>query len=123
MECVAINHTCGFLALKSLIVDDLFSLVLYLKRLIKNLPIFQTIGDFCLLFKEISGNEMKHLFNFLIQIDGLCFHRKCSNRSACPEYYKNVLARACGGAAILGVLTLATLLFNRRRRSSRRQTI
>lgn len=34
----------------------------------------------------------------------------------CPNYYKNVLSRACGGAAILGVLILSTLNFNRRQR-------
>lgn len=43
------------------------------------------------------------------------FSRKCKDRATCPDYYKNVLARACGGAAVLGVLTLTTLLFNRRR--------
>ncbi|XP_031617574.1 major facilitator superfamily domain-containing protein 12-like isoform X2 [Contarinia nasturtii] len=40
---------------------------------------------------------------------------KCKDRATCPDYYKNVLARACGGAAILGVLTLFTLFFYRRR--------
>lgn len=35
--------------------------------------------------------------------------RKCKNRDECPEYYRNVLAYACGGAAILGALTLLTL--------------
>uniref|UniRef100_A0A182PVD0 Major facilitator superfamily (MFS) profile domain-containing protein n=1 Tax=Anopheles epiroticus TaxID=199890 RepID=A0A182PVD0_9DIPT len=35
---------------------------------------------------------------------------KCRNRSECPEYYKGVLSYGCGLAAILGCLTLATLL-------------
>lgn len=41
---------------------------------------------------------------------------KCDKRTDCPEYYKNVLAYACGTAACLGVFTLATLQCNRRRR-------
>lgn len=40
---------------------------------------------------------------------------KCSRRSDCPEYYRNVLAYACGVASTLGILTLLTLRFNRRR--------
>lgn len=44
--------------------------------------------------------------------------RKCVDRATCPDYYKNVLARACGGAAILGVLILLTLYLNPRRRSA-----
>lgn len=47
-------------------------------------------------------------------------YRKCEDRAKCPDYYKNVLARACGGAAILGLLTLFTLkLTNRRQRRVR----
>lgn len=49
----------------------------------------------------------------------LCLFRKCKDRLTCPDYYKNVLARACGGAAILGVFTLFTLYLNRKRRSVR----
>ncbi|EAA12972.4 AGAP011492-PA, partial [Anopheles gambiae str. PEST] len=35
---------------------------------------------------------------------------KCRDRSECPEYYRGVLSYGCGLAAILGCLTLATLL-------------
>uniref|UniRef100_A0A182R8M0 Major facilitator superfamily (MFS) profile domain-containing protein n=1 Tax=Anopheles funestus TaxID=62324 RepID=A0A182R8M0_ANOFN len=35
---------------------------------------------------------------------------KCHDRSECPEYYRGVLSYGCGLAAILGCLTLATLL-------------
>uniref|UniRef100_A0A182T887 Major facilitator superfamily (MFS) profile domain-containing protein n=1 Tax=Anopheles maculatus TaxID=74869 RepID=A0A182T887_9DIPT len=35
---------------------------------------------------------------------------KCHDRSECPEYYSRVLSYGCGLAAILGCLTLATLL-------------
>lgn len=41
---------------------------------------------------------------------------KCRQRSECPEYYRNVLAYACGLAACLGLLTLLTLQCGRRRR-------
>ncbi|XP_062702999.1 major facilitator superfamily domain-containing protein 12-like [Aedes albopictus] len=34
---------------------------------------------------------------------------KCTNRSDCPDYYRSVLAYACGTAAGLGCVTLATL--------------
>uniref|UniRef100_A0A182Q0R5 Major facilitator superfamily (MFS) profile domain-containing protein n=1 Tax=Anopheles farauti TaxID=69004 RepID=A0A182Q0R5_9DIPT len=35
---------------------------------------------------------------------------KCRDRTECPEYYRGVLSYGCGLAAILGCLTLATLL-------------
>ncbi|XP_053658869.1 major facilitator superfamily domain-containing protein 12-like [Anopheles marshallii] len=35
---------------------------------------------------------------------------KCHDRSECPEYYRGVLSYGCGLAAVLGCLTLATLL-------------
>lgn len=44
---------------------------------------------------------------------------KCDKRENCPEYYKNVLAYACGVAAIMGAFTLATLQCNRRRPAER----
>lgn len=44
----------------------------------------------------------------------LFFFRKCDKRTECLEYYKDVLAYVCGSAAVLGLLTLATLQCNRR---------
>lgn len=41
------------------------------------------------------------------------FVRKCDKRTECLEYYKDVLAYVCGAAAVLGLLTLATLQCNR----------
>uniref|UniRef100_A0A8D8A2W1 Major facilitator superfamily domain-containing protein 12 n=2 Tax=Culex pipiens TaxID=7175 RepID=A0A8D8A2W1_CULPI len=38
---------------------------------------------------------------------------KCKNRADCPDYYRSVLAYACGTAAGLGCLTLATLVCTR----------
>lgn len=38
---------------------------------------------------------------------------KCKNREDCPDYYRSVLAYACGTAAGLGCLTLATLVCTR----------
>uniref|UniRef100_A0A2M4AFX5 Putative sugar transporter n=1 Tax=Anopheles triannulatus TaxID=58253 RepID=A0A2M4AFX5_9DIPT len=35
---------------------------------------------------------------------------KCEDRTECPEYYQGVLSYGCGLAAILGCVTLATLL-------------
>ncbi|ETN62993.1 hypothetical protein AND_005309 [Anopheles darlingi] len=35
---------------------------------------------------------------------------KCKDRTECPEYYQGVLSYGCGLAAILGCVTLATLL-------------
>ncbi|XP_037039122.1 major facilitator superfamily domain-containing protein 12-like [Bradysia coprophila] len=45
---------------------------------------------------------------------------KCDTRTQCPEYYKNVLAYACGTACILGLFILTTLQCNRRRPSRQR---
>ncbi|KAG4066654.1 hypothetical protein HA402_007290 [Bradysia odoriphaga] len=39
---------------------------------------------------------------------------KCDKRSECLEYYKDVLAYACGAATVLGLLTLATLQSSRK---------
>ncbi|KAJ6644383.1 Major facilitator superfamily domain-containing protein 12 [Pseudolycoriella hygida] len=39
---------------------------------------------------------------------------KCDTRSECPEYYKNVLAYACGTASILGLFILLTLQCTKR---------
>lgn len=44
---------------------------------------------------------------------------KCTDRNDCPDYYRSVLAYACGTAAGLGCLTLATLVCTKPR--SRRQ--
>jgi hypothetical protein len=49
---------------------------------------------------------------------------KCEDRMKCPEYYRSVLAYACGSAAIFGLVTLAVLnctnVHSRRRRLNRR---
>ncbi|XP_062558824.1 major facilitator superfamily domain-containing protein 12-like [Armigeres subalbatus] len=47
---------------------------------------------------------------------------KCTDRSDCPDYYRSVLAYACGTAAGLGCITLATLACTapRNRRQQRR---
>ncbi|XP_065083407.1 major facilitator superfamily domain-containing protein 12-like [Ochlerotatus camptorhynchus] len=44
---------------------------------------------------------------------------KCTDRNDCPDYYRSVLAYACGTAAGLGCVTLATLACTTRR--TRRQ--
>ncbi|KFB47490.1 AGAP011492-PA-like protein [Anopheles sinensis] len=44
---------------------------------------------------------------------------KCRDRTECPEYYRGVLSYGCGLAAILGGLTLATLLCTRASTSRR----
>ncbi|XP_055533265.1 major facilitator superfamily domain-containing protein 12-like [Wyeomyia smithii] len=46
---------------------------------------------------------------------------KCRDRNDCPDYYRSVLAYACGTAAGLGCVTLATLVCtsSRRRRAQR----
>ncbi|XP_053683691.1 major facilitator superfamily domain-containing protein 12-like [Sabethes cyaneus] len=46
---------------------------------------------------------------------------KCHDRNDCPDYYRSVLAYACGTAAGLGCVTLATLVCtSARRKRSRR---
>uniref|UniRef100_A0AAG5DKR3 Uncharacterized protein n=1 Tax=Anopheles atroparvus TaxID=41427 RepID=A0AAG5DKR3_ANOAO len=44
---------------------------------------------------------------------------KCRDRTECPEYYRGVLSYGCGLAALLGCLTLATLLCTRASTSRR----
>ncbi|XP_058827277.1 major facilitator superfamily domain-containing protein 12-like [Topomyia yanbarensis] len=47
---------------------------------------------------------------------------KCKNRNDCPDYYRSVLAYACGTAAGLGCITLATLVCTSSRSRRRQQT-
>ncbi|XP_058461482.1 major facilitator superfamily domain-containing protein 12-like [Malaya genurostris] len=47
---------------------------------------------------------------------------KCKDRSDCPDYYRSVLAYACGTAAGLGCITLATLVCTDTRSSRRQQS-
>lgn len=46
---------------------------------------------------------------------------KCQDRSDCPDYYRSVLAYACGTAAGFGCLTLATLVCTKSRTRRQRQ--
>lgn len=46
-------------------------------------------------------------------VDNFFCFRKCENKSECPEYYKYVLALVSGGAVILGIVILSTLMFSK----------
>lgn len=56
------------------------------------------------------------MVNNVININKTFSYSKCEEATDCPQYYRGVLAYACGGSALLGIIALSYTIMTTRRK-------